>query len=156
MRDFSKENNPRWKGGVKIHPHGYRLIASPNHPYKDKQGYVREHRLVIEAIMGRFLIPGEEVHHLDGDKKNNDPKNLVFFATKREHLVTCHSGNGLNTRFKKGQPATNPKNGEDHICEMDGVVFYKSKKTRKRFCSKLCSDAWKKGKYFRGKERLLL
>jgi len=30
----------------------------------------------MEALLGRKLLKGEVVHHKDGDKANNDPKNL--------------------------------------------------------------------------------
>jgi len=42
------------------------------------------HRVVIEQALGRKLLPGEVVHHQDGDKWNNDPSNL-FVMTQSEH-----------------------------------------------------------------------
>jgi len=48
-------------------------------------GYVREQRLVMEAKLGRYLTPEEVVHHIDGDKENNDPDNLMLFANNGEH-----------------------------------------------------------------------
>ena len=35
------------------------------------------HRIVAEQTLGRSLKPGEIVHHLDEDKTNNSPENLV-------------------------------------------------------------------------------
>lgn len=64
---------------------GYKLVKAPeDYPYKDNKGYVREHRLVMERYLGRYLEPNEEVHHIDGDKLNNDISNLVVL-TKMEH-----------------------------------------------------------------------
>jgi hypothetical protein len=37
---------------------------------------VYQHREVMEQKLGRPLEPWENVHHLDGDKANNDPANL--------------------------------------------------------------------------------
>jgi hypothetical protein len=34
------------------------------------------HRVVMETKLGRPLLPGEVVHHIDGNKRNNDPENL--------------------------------------------------------------------------------
>lgn len=34
------------------------------------------HRVVAEQKLGRPLRPGEVVHHLDGNPRNNDPQNL--------------------------------------------------------------------------------
>lgn len=44
-----------------------------------------EHRQIVEALLGRPLKPGEVVHHLDGDKRNNDPANLVVLPSQSEH-----------------------------------------------------------------------
>lgn len=43
------------------------------------------HRIVAEQILGRPLKQGEVVHHMDGNKRNNDPKNLMVFASQAEH-----------------------------------------------------------------------
>ena len=43
------------------------------------------HRAVAEQILGRPLRPGEVVHHIDGNKLNNDPSNLMVFASQSEH-----------------------------------------------------------------------
>ncbi len=44
-----------------------------------------EHRVVAEQLLGRPLCPGEVVHHIDGDKRNNRPENLRVFASQAEH-----------------------------------------------------------------------
>lgn len=62
----------------------YRLIYNPNHPYCSKKGYVREHRLVMENFLGRFLLRNEIVHHKDGNTLNNEVSNLEVM-NKREH-----------------------------------------------------------------------
>jgi len=43
-----------------------------------------EHRVVAEAALGRPLRPDEQVHHLDENKQNNAPENLVVLSA-REH-----------------------------------------------------------------------
>jgi hypothetical protein len=55
----------------------------------DKFGYVRrrqdgkwitQHRLVMEALIGRPLIPAESVHHKNGQRDDNRPENLELWS----------------------------------------------------------------------------
>jgi len=76
---------PRWKGGrwTKAST-GYVFLHVPGHPEADRDGYVREHRYVMEQVLGRALHPTEFVHHINGVKDDNRPENLVVM-TKAEH-----------------------------------------------------------------------
>jgi transposase len=71
------------KGFIITH-NGYKLIKAKDHPFADSKGYVREHRLVMEEKLGRFLTPDEIVHHIDENKLNNAPENLEVMS-KAEH-----------------------------------------------------------------------
>jgi len=65
--------------GRALHSRGYILISKPGHPYANRGNYVPEHRLVVEKLIGRFVNPKTEVvHHIDQNKKNNDPSNLLL------------------------------------------------------------------------------
>ncbi len=84
--------NPQWKGGRLTDKSGYILILRPDHPLANSGGYVREHRLVAEGIIGRHLTPTEVVHHKDDDPANNDPSNLVVYETNGKHLAETLAG----------------------------------------------------------------
>ena len=78
--------NPSWNGGRTMLGE-YVYIHSPYHPYATKAGYVAEHRLVVESLIGRYLLPSEVVHHKEDPKDNNDPSNLQLFGSNGEHLA---------------------------------------------------------------------
>lgn len=50
----------------------------------NKKGNVKMHRAVMEEHLGRRLSPDEVVHHIDGDKTNNDISNLAVMS-REEH-----------------------------------------------------------------------
>lgn len=71
---------------------GYILIHDPEHPKAMKSenwdGWVYEHIAVAERDLGRPLRPDEEVHHLDFNRRNNNPMNLLVLPAsshKRLH-----------------------------------------------------------------------
>ncbi len=60
-----------------------------------------EHRIVAERLLGRPLRDKEIVHHIDGDKRNNDPANLEVI-TQGEHMR--RHGLALPGVRPKGEP----------------------------------------------------
>lgn len=85
----SLQHNHRWTGGRIKNWAGYILIMSPNHPLKDRHGYVREHRLVMEKYLGRYLLPSEDIDHLNGIKDDNRIENLQILS-RSEHVKLEH------------------------------------------------------------------
>ena len=67
-------------------PNGYVWTYLPEHPSCDKRGYVPEHRLIMELVIGRYLIDGECVHHYNGIKHDNSIDNLVLFESNSAHI----------------------------------------------------------------------
>lgn len=51
----------------------------------DNKRLVYEHRLIMEHRLGRLLLPNEIVHHIDGNRENNQLNNLELFDNRKAH-----------------------------------------------------------------------
>jgi hypothetical protein len=106
---------------------GYRVLYKPdyNSPNVMKSdnwdGWIYEHRYVMEIHLGRTLDKNEDVHHIDGNKINNNPDNLKVLSQK-EHARLHHP----------------QQERKESICNTCGVTFsYPVYRTRK-YCSHKC------------------
>lgn len=78
-------------GGRSIDKRWYVLILSKDHPNRNSQWYVREHILVMETYIWRYLTKDEVVHHIDENTSNNNINNLVLCKNQSEHIKLYHS-----------------------------------------------------------------
>lgn len=76
----SGDKSPTWKRGYIHDDSGYKLIRNPKHHRAKSNGYVREHIVVMESLLGRRLLPHEQVHHLNGVKDDNRKENLELWS----------------------------------------------------------------------------
>lgn len=77
VRRLYGKDHPNWKGGH-IAGNGYRVIS------KRGKTNLYEHRVIAEEMIGRPLEKDEIVHHIDGNRSNNAPENLVVMK-RGEH-----------------------------------------------------------------------
>lgn len=84
LRRFGNEEVRRQKVEYKsfVTPGGYKILRKPGHPLvPDPNGYISEHRFVMSEHLGRALLPTETVHHLNGNRLDNQISNLELWST---------------------------------------------------------------------------
>lgn len=66
-------------------PDGYVYEFCPTHPHA-LYGMVKQHRLVMECHLGRFLERKERVHHRNKRRWENTLDNLELYSSQAEHM----------------------------------------------------------------------
>jgi len=102
QRDQTGNQNPRWKGG-KTMLNGYTIIRAPHHPNCYSNGYIPEHRLVMEKHLDRFLLRTEHVHHINGNRTDNRIDNLIVLSNS-EHIRTHRNQEVADGSYRKIRP----------------------------------------------------
>lgn len=87
----SGEKSWNWKGGRCISKDGYIKVLDKTWHSADPNGYVLEHRYLMEKHIGRPLTANEDVHHINGDKQDNRLENLQIIDHV-EHTILTHKG----------------------------------------------------------------
>lgn len=78
---------PGYKTGItEDKSRGYATIIRRHHKYADKRGRVYLHRYLKELDLSRYITPEYDVHHKDGNTRNNEPDNLMEIL-KSEHTI---------------------------------------------------------------------
>jgi len=83
---------------------GYILAKAPYHPSANKRGYVYLHRLIMENYLGRYLESNELVHHIDGNRENNNVLNLKLTTPSEHHIKEHYERRNPNGQFVANEP----------------------------------------------------
>lgn len=92
-----KMSKAKKQGGIghkKVRSDGYVAVYFPDHPKSSKDGYVMEHDLVMECLIGRYLRDDEVVHHINFRRSDNRKENLKLMTFKE------HAGYHMTLRHK--------------------------------------------------------
>lgn len=88
-----KEEHPLWNGGI-YKSRGYIFVYCPDHPRVNKRPYMRQHILIIEAHLQRYLNyygqgndNNEVVHHINGIRDDNRIENLQLMTAKEHNIL---------------------------------------------------------------------
>lgn len=108
---------------------GYIALHLPEHEHAlmnpRMYGWVYEHRVVAEEFLGRPLRKDEEVHHLDENKTNNHPENLLVLTQSQHQKL-----HGWMRRM-----GIDPKTYPTKLCECCGIVLSVEQTT---YCNPKC------------------
>jgi len=136
---FLKGQKP-WLYKGRIKRTGYWYLHRPNHPNAGKQGYVAEHRIVMEQKIGRILDKHEAVHHIDEDITSNHPDNLELYDTHGLHTKLAHPDirerQKIMFKGKRFSPRTEFKKGM--------TPWNKGKKHSPETIAKIRKNRWSK------------
>ena len=135
---FMKNGDPgpagplQQKGSGYIEPSGYKLVSINGRK-------VREHVAIAEKILGRKLRNGEQVHHINGDRADNTPGNLVICPNTEYHRL-------LHLRQKSLAACGNPGWRQCNFCKKydapENLIFRKTEVYHRS-----CRNSYRRKKY---------
>ena len=116
---------------------GYKLLLKPDHPEADKRGYIAEHRYVAEQILGRPLRKGEVVHHINCQRTDNRPENILVFKSREDH-TRFHAGGTLEPCPEDPQVYISRFIRPDIPCAYCGT-FFTPQNVHSKYCCPECA-----------------
>lgn len=115
---------------------GRLLIYLPDHPRAMANGYVFNHILIAERAMGKYISKKIEVHHVNNDKTNDSPNNLVVCNDHSYHTL-------LHQRKRAFDACSNANHEKCSICGKYDEPANLIKQKKNKISSKLSQQTQK-------------
>ena len=128
--EWSGPSHPFWKGGSHRNGKGYIVVwVSKDDPYycmTDVNGYCFEHRYnYAKFVLGRPLEKWEEIHHINGQKDQNNVDNLQLRIKKHGAGICYRCGDcgsyRINPTEISDKPIFNSKTILDEIHDLENA-----------------------------------
>lgn len=120
---------------------GYVMVYRPDCPNamssRDWEGWVYEHVAVMYDQTGKKIEDGNYVHHLDGNKMNNSPDNLILLSPHDHSKLHRWIRNGTAYSESVCENGMNSVKPKSH-CRRCKSCEYPLKDTQKIYCSRKC------------------
>lgn len=108
----------RRRRGYAPHQYGYTWV-----PARNAQGIVQRrvrHRVVMETVLGRPLLRREHVHHINLNKQDDEPTNLLLVPSASAHRSIHASLDALLPKLvRRNIVAFDYERGSYYLCETD-------------------------------------
>ena len=82
---YSYESNPRWRGGF-YKCRGYVFVLDRDNVNARGNGYIPRYVKNMQEYLKRPLSKSEGVHHIDGNKENDNIENLYLYNGHLKHV----------------------------------------------------------------------
>jgi len=126
-------NHHNWKGGRTINGE-YIECKNEKHPRADSRGYVLEHILIAEKVLGKFLPLKVVVHHVNNNSSDNRNQNLLLCENNAYHLLLhrrkrAYDASGKSW-WRKCRFCKNHDDPKNMIIEKNGAIHKECQKIR--------------------------
>lgn len=137
--EYNKEVVPKYDKRNK-----YYYFMDQEHPLAAKTGRVWYHRHVASVKLGRWLSSQEATHHLDGDRLNNHPDNIVVMS-QSAHARIHGWDRGKHNTIVHCKICDTPTHGKKYCSA--GCSWLGSRKvdrpTREALCQDIDNMSWR-------------
>jgi hypothetical protein len=131
----------RHRNNGRMKANGYWRVYLPAHSKADLNGYVSEHALIVERILGKILPLEIVIHHVDENGFNNAPANLVVCQDRDYH-------NLLHARMRALRECGHASWRKCVYCKVyDDLIYLKNYGMGREYFHQECKNSYELARY---------